>query len=133
MFALSLTLLTGCSTSRSLLVQPHSDPQENTLGSERQRIAGYVLQGGERLAFAGYVEARGDTLHFVRHRIESRGLELPKPLIVRDIPRDSVLAVDGSFSDVPASILMGVGVVGFVLLLAGLGIAASFRSWSFEL
>ena len=128
---LSLTLLTGCSSSRPLLVQPHPDPETDTkartLGAERQRITGYVLKSGERLSFDGYVEIRGDTLHFERPRIESRGLENPKPLIVRDIPRDSVVAVAGAYTNVPNTILMSVGIAGLIVLFMGLSFAANFQ------
>lgn len=128
--ALSLTLLTGCSSSRTMMVHPQSDPQEKTLGIESRRVTGYVLKGGERLAFDGYVEARGDTLRFVCP-FESRGLELSKTPIVRDVPRDSVVAVAAAYTNVPASVFLGLGLVGIVVLIAGLAIAASLQAWDF--
>lgn len=131
--ALSLTLLTGCISSRTMMVHPQSDPQEKTLGIERQRVTGYTLKGGERLAFDGYVEARGETLRFVRLRIESRGLELSKPPIVRDVPRDSVVAVAAAYTNVPATVFLGIGLVGVVVLIAGLALAASLQNWGFAL
>jgi len=128
--ALSLALLTGCATSRPLLVRPHSDLEKKTLGVERQRITGYVLRGGQHLSFDGYVEAHGENLHFVRPRVESRGLENAKPLIVRDIPRDSVLAVDAVSANVPGTILVGVSLAALVVLFMGLSFAANFHPLS---
>ncbi len=127
--ALSLTLVTGCSTSRSLFVHAPSDPDEHSLGTDRQRITGYVIKDGRRVAFDGYVESRGDTLHFVRPRIESRGLELGKPMVVRDIPRDSVVAVDGAFTDVPRSVLLGIGLSAAIVVMLGLAWASNFTIW----
>ena len=125
--ALGLMLLNGCASSRPMMVQPQSDPQHDTLGAENRRISGYTLKSGERLSFDGYVEARGETLRFVRPRAESRGLELAKPLIVRDVPRDSVVAVAATYTSVPKSILLGVGLAGLIVLFAGLAIAASLQ------
>ncbi len=128
-FALCLTLLTGCSASRALLVHPGADPEERMLGSDPQRVSGYVLEDGRRVAFEGTVEARGDTLRFVRPRIESRGLELTKPRVVRDIPRDSVVIVNGEYTDVGRSIFLGLGLTAAVLLMLGLAWASSFTIW----
>lgn len=126
MLALGLMLLNSCASSRPMMIQPQSDPQQKTLGAGTRRISGYTLKSGERLSFDGYVEARGETLRFVRPRTGSRGLELPKPLIVRDVPRDSVAAVAAVYTNVPATILLGVGIVGLIALFGALSFAANF-------
>ena len=124
--ALWLTFLTGCSASRALLVHPGTDPEELMLGSDPRRVSGYVLEDGRRVAFEGTVEARGDTLRFVRPRLESRGLELTRPRVIRDVPRDSVVIVNGEYTDVGRSIFLGLGLTAAILLILGLAWASSF-------
>ena len=99
------------------------------LGSNPQRVSGYVLEDGRRVAFEGTVEARADTLHFVRPRIESRGLELTKPRVIRDVPRDSVAIVNGQYTEIGRSIFLGLGLTAAVLLMLGLAWASSFTIW----
>ena len=50
-------------------------------------------------------------------------------MVVRDIPRDSVVAVDGAYTDVPRSVLLGVGLSVAITVMLGIAWAASFTLW----